>query len=74
MFQGFMIGTACARLHRVAVMTITDPGDSDILESVWERGLKQDFQRNLAATLYIVALISNKPSQKIFCFPYFSSF
>jgi ribosomal protein L30E len=30
------IGTACGRLHRVAVMAITDAGDSDILESVWE--------------------------------------
>jgi len=28
------LGTACGRLHRVAVMTISDPGDSDILESV----------------------------------------
>ena len=28
------IGTACGRLHRVAVMIITDPGDSDILEAV----------------------------------------
>ena len=31
-----IIGTACGRLHRVAVMVITDPGDSDILESVWK--------------------------------------
>ncbi|CDW88519.1 60s ribosomal protein l30 [Stylonychia lemnae] len=28
------LGTACGRLHRVAVMSITDSGDSDILESV----------------------------------------
>eukprot|EP00347_Sterkiella_histriomuscorum_P009829 403339724 len=28
------LGTACARLHRVAVMAITEAGDSDILESV----------------------------------------
>jgi large subunit ribosomal protein L30e len=28
------IGTACGRMYRVAVMVISDPGDSDILESV----------------------------------------
>ena len=28
------MGTAVGRLHRVAVMVISDPGDSDILESV----------------------------------------
>jgi len=31
-----VIGTACGRLHRVAVMIISDSGDSDILEVVWE--------------------------------------
>ena len=28
------LGTACGRLFSVSVMVITDPGDSDILESV----------------------------------------
>jgi ribosomal protein L30E len=28
------IGTACGRLYRVAVMVVSDPGDSDILEVV----------------------------------------
>ena len=28
------LGTACARLHRVCVMTIQDAGDSDILSAV----------------------------------------
>lgn len=25
------LGTACGKLHRVSVLTITDPGDSDII-------------------------------------------
>lgn len=28
------LGTACGKLYRCSVMTITDAGDSDILESV----------------------------------------
>ena len=28
------LGTACGKLHRVSVMAIRNPGDSDILESV----------------------------------------
>mmetsp|Transcript_10703 Transcript_10703/g.7989 ORF Transcript_10703/g.7989 Transcript_10703/m.7989 type:complete len:96 (+) Transcript_10703:85-372(+) len=28
------LGTACGKLHRVSVMTITDAGDSDILEHI----------------------------------------
>lgn len=27
------LGTACGKLHRVSVLTITDAGDSDILKS-----------------------------------------
>lgn len=27
------LGTACGKLHRVSVLAITDPGDSDILKS-----------------------------------------
>ena len=30
------LGTACGKMYRVAVMVISDPGDSDILEVVWE--------------------------------------
>ena len=30
------LGTACGKMYRVAVMVIADPGDSDILEAVWE--------------------------------------
>ena len=29
-----IIGTACGKMYRVAVMTISEPGDSDILEVV----------------------------------------
>ena len=28
------LGTACAKLYRVSCLVVTDPGDSDILESV----------------------------------------
>ena len=27
------LGTACGKLHRVCVLAITDPGDSDILKA-----------------------------------------
>lgn len=30
-----LLGTACGRMYRVAVMVVSDPGDSDILEVVW---------------------------------------
>ena len=29
------LGTACGKLFAVSAMVITDPGDSDILESIW---------------------------------------
>lgn len=28
------LGTACGKLHRVSVLTVTDPGDSDIVSSM----------------------------------------
>lgn len=28
------LGTACGKLHRVSCLTITDPGDSDIVNSM----------------------------------------
>lgn len=31
------LGTACGKLHRVSVLTITDPGDSDIIKSTSEQ-------------------------------------
>ena len=30
------LGTACGKLHRVCVLTITDPGDSDIIKTTSE--------------------------------------
>eukprot|EP00887_Chlorella_sp_A99_P001634 scaffold8.g1634.t1 len=30
------LGTACGKLHRVSVLTITDPGDSDIIAKTSE--------------------------------------
>ena len=30
------LGTACGKLHRVSVLTITDPGDSDIVKTTTE--------------------------------------
>ena len=30
----YVIGTAVSRMHRVCVLTIQDPGDSDILTAV----------------------------------------
>ena len=28
------LGTACGKLHRVSVLTVTDPGDSDIVSGM----------------------------------------
>ena len=28
------LGTACGKLHRVSVLTVTDPGDSDIISTM----------------------------------------
>ncbi|WPT12147.1 60S ribosomal protein L30 [Picochlorum sp. SENEW3] len=30
------LGTACGKLHRVGVLTVTDPGDSDIIKTTSE--------------------------------------
>jgi len=30
------LGTACGKLHRVCVLTVTDPGDSDIIKTTSE--------------------------------------
>jgi len=30
------LGTACGKLHRVSVLTVTDPGDSDIINTTSE--------------------------------------
>lgn len=30
------LGTACGKLHRVSVLAITDPGDSDIIKTTSE--------------------------------------
>ena len=33
------LGTACGKLFAVSAMVITDPGDSDILETLWTHWL-----------------------------------
>ena len=32
--NNILLGTACGKMYRCSVLTVTDPGDSDILRSM----------------------------------------
>ena len=43
--NGTELGTVCGKYHRVCMLAVTDPGDSDVVRSMTEQAAEEEIMK-----------------------------